>query len=186
MLHKHNFVRKLLLLLSLVTAAQPAFAGDGTTPVIIFRNHAARTDEIVVTKLSNVHAPDDVYDFTPTGGDMVGSDYINNYPSAGYSYSPPPPPPTPPNLFGFKTQVMGDSTIPVPALVELSKFTGSLNDAVNQPAILQSLWAAIKQTETNSTPPGPLSGNCTGANSSVSIYAEVEADAAANNIPLTP
>lgn len=66
----------------------PCLAGDGTTPVIIFRNHAARSTEIVWTKSSNISPPDDVYDFVPIDGDMLVGDYLNNYPSTGYSLSP--------------------------------------------------------------------------------------------------
>ena len=81
------------LLIALLSSCPFAWAGDGLTPLIVFRNGSASSTEIIYTKSSNIQSPDIAYDFTPTDGDNDPRHYANT--GSTYIYTPPgAPPPT--------------------------------------------------------------------------------------------
>lgn len=83
-------------ILALLLLAQPVWANEqGTSPLIVFRNGASRTNEVLMTKDSNIAAPDKAYEFV--GEDRNAGNYTHD--GSILIYSPivvvadPPPKP---------------------------------------------------------------------------------------------
>jgi hypothetical protein len=98
------------------------YAGDGTTPVIIFPGGNGTTGTSVLwTKSSNVQSPNVCYDFTPTNNDTIPSHYTNN--GTSYTYTPPAAlPVVHPNLAdvkAFEVEIWAD---PNPIMTSAVKF----------------------------------------------------------------
>jgi hypothetical protein len=135
----------LFALVASLIISTSAFAGDGTTPIILFFNHDSTGDQIVTAKSSNYSTPTDVYDFTPTNGDTIPSHYSNNYPSPGYTYSyVPPTPPPQPNIAGFLGAVSVDPLTTTNNCTLKFQLAGILalfqTDMAFGPAALQADW----------------------------------------------
>lgn len=155
-------MRKLIMQLICLFSAQSAFAnvsvsGNGTTPVIHFQNHSPTGTEIIWTRASNIPSTDDAYDFVPTKNDTNPSHYINNYPSAGYTYSPPK---QQKNLdspriddLGFLAAIQNDVLVTenpklsfeLGGILPLLHLDMLLLKASNKPLALQSHWKSLVQ-----------------------------------------
>lgn len=137
-------MRKLVLaLISTVCVIAPAFAkanSDGTTPVIIFRAHAQRTNELVYTRGENIDGKvDDAFDFVPVDNDTCIWNYTNNYPEDGYTYSPPPAPVLP-NLTGFIIALRSDPDFTATQRMAMASMIGLIQMDLFNPPALQEDW----------------------------------------------
>jgi hypothetical protein len=145
---------------------------DGSVPVIVFNPGVATGAAILWTALSNIKPPQVGYAFTPTNNDTIPSHYTNIGGGYVYSYTPPTPP-VMPNVPGFISAVMSDSTINSAAQMGLAAWYPQLAMFVGQPAVLDAGWQALIQTYAGTwlTP---------------AVQNSVETYAAQYNIPLVP
>lgn len=134
----------LAILISLIYTV-PAFAhnaskSDGSTPIIIFRNHAERTNEVVYTKSENIKGDlDDAYDFVMVGGDGVASNYLNGGSALLYS---PPVPPIVPNLLSFILALRADSSFTATQRMAMAGMLGLIQMDLYNPKALQEDWVS--------------------------------------------
>jgi len=171
-------MNKLIALLIALFSCPFAWAGDGSTPLIVFRNGSASSTEIIYTNSSNIQSPDVAYDFTPTDGDNDPRHYTNT--GSTYTYTPPgaPPPPSHPNMMdvkAFEVQIWADTN---PVMTNAVKFMVAQNFPV---------------MESNATSLVNLQAGWSGAVAAFGsswltsdVQTEIVSVALANNIQLVP
>lgn len=170
--------RLIAFIIAFIWSSVAAYAGDGTTPIIIFPGGAGTTGNAILwTKSSNVQSPNVCYDFTPTNNDTIPSHYTNS--GSDYTYTPPASPPTVhPNLNdikAFELQIWADTN---PIMTRAIKFMIAQNFPI---------------MESNASNLENLQGGWAGAVAAFGstwltsdVQAEVVTVAANNNIQLIP
>lgn len=118
---------------------------QGTSPLIIFRGGATRTNEVAYTKDSNIIAPDKAYEFVPVNGDRCAANYTHN--GTALQYSPPPPPAdTSPKPAQFIIACTSDGGIPVNMRQNLNLMALWLKQG--ERAVALTIWDLIKASAT--------------------------------------
>jgi len=86
-------MKYLAILVTGCLTIQPAALAnpEGTSALIVFRNGALRTQEVIATKDSNITSPDKAYEFIPTNGDRHAEHYTHKNGNLVYDYVPPAP-----------------------------------------------------------------------------------------------
>lgn len=116
--------------------------GTGLTPIIVFRNHAGRTLEVLHTPASNFTDPDDAYDFVPNGSNDA-QDYLNQQGTYIYSPIPLPIPSVLPDVNGFYSAIFQDSSVSAAAKVQLPLTQPLLLQYSDQPDLMNQYWQAM-------------------------------------------
>ena len=124
----------------------PVFANDqGTSPLIVFRNGALRTREVVLTQTSNIQAPDIAFEFITQSGDRNAEHYTHN--GSVLQYSPPAPEPdVSPKPAKFVIDCNADGGIPANLRQSVNIMALWFNQG--QQAIALEIWTMIKTSAT--------------------------------------
>jgi hypothetical protein len=121
-------------------------SGIGASPIIVFRNHAARTLEIEYAPASSFTDPtdDDVFDFVPVNNDSNAANYLNTNGVLSYSVPVPPTPPPTCNVNAWETAVWADQNIPMGTKMQGIVFYPLIEkNALSNPTDIMEAWGAL-------------------------------------------
>lgn len=119
----------------------PSHAVDGQL-ILVYRNGATRTNEVLFAPISTIQSPDIAIPFGPEYTDRIADHYLRT--GSQISLSLPVVPVSNVDLAGFKSAIEQSEALPDSAINGLVLYFPLLDAYIRTPEVIQRRWASIK------------------------------------------